>query len=563
LDLRTVIESGHSLYELLLSYPYAYGKYSQMPRVFGSNSPWLRQPTRPFRPTRQPRTLQEGWTPFQLPNVALDLDALEKEGVRTYDEDKDREALRKQWASDTWPVMADKVGTFIRREMKWSKRAWEALESEKAHPWKISDCDVLSVALQSPALESAALKYDIPRLIQKQRRDASSKKLSATKSQETVQVSLQNGISPRLWTDSETLLRWVLHRQSVVAPMEAELDAFEERLKSPCSFDEVRRLVTAAIQTPTGLEKVGQLVDDIADQCLRSLVDRPGKKQKVLSFVNNLCISLENAGLPLGARLCELGLVASSKALYPQATLRYWTLAFGKGYLYDGSDSLEHTLRFTLSALENESSINGTESHPSLKSLRSVEARQALFCLLTGAAPTPASVLSPGLGWYAMVTYSSPEFAQSYAVLLNRLGAFRTLVAEYYRLHQYLDSEEATVGNQQHLQLSALAKELIALVHSRPLEPSNLWSENDGMAVTTDAITREQCLEHDLSQIGSYPAPALAPNDSKKMEEATALEAMVTRQAKQFEQSFQNSPSKSLEDCFKVLQSTMQLQREH
>ncbi|KAL7626255.1 hypothetical protein AAE478_003025 [Parahypoxylon ruwenzoriense] len=342
---------------------------------------------------------------FEASPLILDLDAEENKYVRPYNEEVDG-APEPNWLQrvrDLLPVRK-RVAEFERIYQEYEAH-FRATRADKFHPWRISDYDILSAALDDLST------------IQPQPLPTSTDPPHNTA---TTDVLEWNGI-PHWARDSPSkTIAYMLRRQQLsqrLQPATDDEEPLKHALRECAEFTEVERLITNIIQTPQGCQLVsscsatlGQVCQDIAQKTV---------PQQMLPFLNNVMINLSSRGLPISAPALWCAYEASLQCRAFSVAQKYMKIIVGTNNQFQDAKVL-HTLKIL------QKSISLLKSGDAVFHIKEDTASQflAIYSLLTGwtlggQAPQPSL--------RDFIVYSSGQIFELYIACLAQLGAFRTM----------------------------------------------------------------------------------------------------------------------------------------
>lgn len=434
----------------------------------------------------QPRPL-EPHELFQMPDVVLDLDAQPASLVREFDASDEEGAgaeiefdavRRRRRARDAVGEILTMVGE--------RRRTTPAMMTSLVNPWRVTDHDVLSVALRGvldgsiPQTGTVQPSEDgsEPRIV---RLTQHHKDMYAAKSEQTIhpdalrdphepykatltatenlvvggdprrspdiikEVRLRSGIPPHVARDEKNLIRWMLvHREASLHTQNRDVrrskhqpvdpNELAQALEAQESAASLRRLVflsLASVKDKTFIGEWATVPTAIGDACIRILrQSKPDTRhQEILAFVNSLEQNLHedaSSGHWAWISAVRLRCLAELRMLdFTEQALRASASSLSKLSSTRGFDiveDIEATLHSWLSAL-NDSVGN--------LSAGNTQRRQQLFRIMTGSGDRVASLRSM-LSEAALPDKDSRWRAwKPYLTLLGRLGATRTLCKEW------------------------------------------------------------------------------------------------------------------------------------
>lgn len=357
---------------------------------------------------------------FELPNVVLDLDAEDSPHVRPFD-DHDAAQQKVKWGYNPIIPEVEQRVSVLTTEMLVDRRKMSRMLAARHSPFKISDLDVLSVALLggkstvSPPPGDGTMDYRAGRtnsLLQGRDR-----------------ALHLNGIPERILAgDANTIIQFMLHRQrldpatkrpaSVSTDGEADRpDTFRHAIDRCKSLSQLERLCTHGLSL--GQDAISPAsVDHIAHYLKgsRNISYRHNTKQ-ALKFVNNFTMRQLSTNAGLNSSMSLLGLALAVELRLLPAVMQYLHICLSQGFIGNAQDkpeTLEAVASGILAALEQgQGPERGT--------------RPELFTLLTGRT-LAGSTVQPSLFGSGIVSREEVSLPHHiYVQLLGQLGAFRLL----------------------------------------------------------------------------------------------------------------------------------------
>lgn len=356
---------------------------------------------------------------FELPDVALDLDAEDSPYVRPFDE-QDAVQQRAKWGYD--PVVpeveqrVDKLRTGILKNAMNMRQMLAA----RHHPLKISDHDVLSVALlggnaSASLADGEAVDEGVPR-----RNDLLEYRDRAMHANGIPQVILDR--------DANTIIHFMLHRRQLAsASHETTSTSSDGNTDTSPTFEDASQRCEGIVQlerlcsnslsseheaiSPASMDHVAHRLEDLKN------TNPKRHTQHALKLVNNFTMRLLSANADLSPSMSLLGLVMAANLRLLPAIMQYLHICLSQGFIGKSEDKPEMLGEIgqgILEALERgDGSARGT--------------RPELFTLLTGRTHA-GSAVQPAL--FGSSVSSSAEDLHThhiYVQLLGQLGAYRLL----------------------------------------------------------------------------------------------------------------------------------------
>ncbi|KAI0879561.1 hypothetical protein GGS24DRAFT_2651 [Hypoxylon argillaceum] len=364
------------------------------------------------RPRRKKPPLRKTYPTFEASDLLLDLDAESAEGLRAYDDRIDGRPETRSTARNR------KLQPLIRRiadfesQYKESESSAQSIAADKFHPLHITDSDILAVAL-----------LDLPNTLATAVKSHSGVDPSSSRADILGTVLNKNGIPHVGQIDTSATITYMLRRRELLpsrlyisGPNDEE--RFLRVLDNYSTFAELERIITRMTETQKGC----QILSRVGDKLYMRLVEGPENKPiRVLSLLNNLLINLDRHGLPVSAKLYELGIWTSLECQAIETTHHYIKRRLDHGHLDDDViDSILEKLLHT-SITSSPFISHEFQSHPSHR-------LTTVFSLLTGYIPGE-DALAVSLG--SLMNRKRSRGFQLYSQCLARLGAFRMLWHEW------------------------------------------------------------------------------------------------------------------------------------
>ena len=358
---------------------------------------------------------------FELPDVVLDLDAEDSPHVRPFNK-KDAVRQRAKWGYDPIIPEVGKRVAELQRDIRQDDDKMRHILAARHHHYKISDLDVLSVALLGG---NAAASSQV---------DGE----SAGDRSQLVNVSLRgrdhaldaNGIPQRILAgDANTIIHFLLHRQHLASASHETasastkdgvntMDTFEGAVQHCRSLMKLQRLCLHSLSSghepisPTSMDHIASWLRNF-----RSIMLKP-YNQHALKFVNNLTMRQLSANTDLSPSLSRLGLVLAANLGLLPAIIQYLHICLSQGFIGKSTQDKPATLdaigEGIIGALEQgDGSARGT--------------RPELFTLLTGRTLAGSTVQPALFGSSISSREEDPHTHHIYVQLLGQLGAYRLL----------------------------------------------------------------------------------------------------------------------------------------
>lgn len=274
----------------------------------------------------KPLALPKDWEPFSISDTLLDLDAYDAPGVRTFDEaDEARQELK--WSenptqSNLKEALASDSTRFSRahaRHMAISKR------TGSSGKWRVSDMDIIGAALyQEPAANQAAAVAENAEDMAVIADTAEPGNIAS----DLHMVLEQNGIPPLDTIDHQQMLEWLIQRQKEVRPfIVRSTDRFVGPIirGSAAPYLSWKRHI-AVIMVP----KFGDIQLLTRNQAPMIHAFRShftsDRARDLLILLGNIRVRMEQEGLYLPGRLCQVGLALATIVGHKRAMQSYLNL---------------------------------------------------------------------------------------------------------------------------------------------------------------------------------------------------------------------------------------------
>ncbi|KAK0389374.1 hypothetical protein NLU13_2949 [Sarocladium strictum] len=371
---------------------------------------------------------------YEIPDALIDLDADGQSGVRVFS-DEDERKMAERWSVNSTHEAAASVIYTMETEATRLRHSWEEILAQPASPWRISHHDVVSVALRGVADSSD---------------QAEPQRLVPGGRAEFIRSLCQsNGIPAYAAQDDKGTLEWMLIRKSAMehhatthTDQLPTVQDFTEAVKGANSFMELSRVIATCSQGSLGNEHNaiatfdGSVPDLIQHAVMRLLNDYETgspQREEALRHAVSVVVSSE-----MNLRSCR-----------PDLGVKLW--AFGHQLAKSHSlllmiDSLRKGLEADYTAISAETKSCLIDSVTDLLVRLATSERDlqfsgltatALLRLLTGA---PSTERTGSRSIRSIIMDKTPSdmtpdakyrMYASYVALLGRLGAVRSLWAEY------------------------------------------------------------------------------------------------------------------------------------
>lgn len=366
-----------------------------------------------LRSRHRRRTKRDRQVTFDLPEIVLDLDAEDNPHVRPFNEE-DAAQQRAKWGySPIIPEVEQRVAE-LQKNIRQDGDKMRHIQAARQHHYKISDLDVLSVALLG-GNATASSPVDREAVDDKiDRRDIFLKGRD--------RAMHANGIPERILAgDANTIIHFLLHRQRLTSiPPEADsasTSTFEGAVQKCNTLWTLQRVCSHSLSS--GHEAISRTSMDAIARWFRNQkpVASETYNQDALKFVNNLTMRQLSANADLSPSLSLVGLVLAANLGLLPAIIQYLHICLSQGFIGKSQDKPE-----TISAIgegilkaleEGQGSARGT--------------RPELFTLLTGRTLAGSTVQPALFGSRLSSGEEDPHTHHIYVQLLSQLGAYRLL----------------------------------------------------------------------------------------------------------------------------------------
>ncbi|KAH0421577.1 hypothetical protein CcaCcLH18_13327 [Colletotrichum camelliae] len=272
----------------------------------------LTKRTRPRIHSRKRNTPTPGpwWKPFELTEVVLDLDSYESNYTRPYDK-AEEVAQTAKWKSDPRKDAMGKRIDKLEADYKDAKKKLEIIQSKSWQPWRVTDLDIMTAALQGA-----------PKRPGREIQDVDSAQL---------EVVDKNGIPSSVCKDDERLLEWLIHRKHNARSWRLGAEELSRLLEEPTSAREFQRLLSRFLTSDQSHETIANNATAIATVISDALcrLERP---VELLPIVNSFNARCELHGYPMGLSLCHEGMRLSAEAFRLWGLQNYIEHAFSHRY---------------------------------------------------------------------------------------------------------------------------------------------------------------------------------------------------------------------------------------
>ncbi|KAI4869522.1 hypothetical protein F4820DRAFT_444121 [Hypoxylon rubiginosum] len=249
----------------------------------------------PWSFTTSDAPLRSNYKTFEASTLVLDLDAEDSPYVRPYNDDVDGVPAYKSFhMARNLDPMKERVAQFnelSRNYRKFSKMT----ASKKFSPWRISDHDILSVALNN-----SSQNEQVRRLLTESDYDTLSISLDNSSQDKQVQrlstdsdpnshpdeiandVLKWNGIPFHVWNSSSKTIAYMRRRQQLsyrLQPIVDDEKSLIDALWACTNFPIFERLVTSLVQAPQGCQLVsncGKNIGSTSESNLPDTAEKPG-----------------------------------------------------------------------------------------------------------------------------------------------------------------------------------------------------------------------------------------------------------------------------------------------
>ncbi|KAI1766407.1 hypothetical protein GGR53DRAFT_486697 [Hypoxylon sp. FL1150] len=362
----------------------------------------------PSRRTEDVAPLRRNYLMFEASPLVLDLDAEDSPYVRPYDEDVDGrpESAMSYRFRKLWPVRK-----FAKRFEIRSRAIDEAsrrIVSDKFSPWRITDYDVLSVAIDNSSQKEQAQHIStIPNPFR-------------NRDNEMDMVIYSNGIPLTGRKSSVRTIAYMRRRQQLsqrLQPAAGDEKSLNDAIRACHQFLLLDRLITSVMQTPQGCQLVSNCSNTLGQRC--TILAKKTPPIQVLPFLNNLIMNLDSQDLPVSKSIIWYAHLSSLRCGVFSAAQKYMKRMDSDNYALDGEQ-----VAFTLQAFQESIAPyhpKDTGTRPKVDIVHQLLAAYSLLvgCEL-GGSKSQASLRH--------IVYGHSDTSSGRVVAcLARLGAFRIL----------------------------------------------------------------------------------------------------------------------------------------
>ncbi|KAI1777856.1 hypothetical protein F4818DRAFT_439178 [Hypoxylon cercidicola] len=368
---------------------------------------------RPWSLKTKDTPLRSNYRIFEASTLVLDLDAEDSPYVRPYDTHVDGVPKSiSQYRFRMRQPMSKRVAKFEKLSTECDEYA-KLTASDKFSPWRISDHDILSIALgDSKRVQHSWTNPDPHR-----------------HSDVTSSILKWNGIPRHVRNNSSTIIAYMRRRQQLshrLQPDVGDEESLNEALRALNNFPTFKRLIVNVVQTPQGC----QLVSNCSESLVQAYeyLARETPPTQMLPFLNNLIINLDSQGIPISTSVLWCAYLTS---------LRCGVFSMAQKYLkriHDNNHLLDSTqISSSLKILEMSMAPYNLGDTKTPLRVNTVHQLLAIYSLLTGRI-LGENILHPSL-YEAVLNYSGFNMV-THLTCLARLGAFRTMWHLWRTEHQ-------------------------------------------------------------------------------------------------------------------------------
>ncbi|KAI6090450.1 hypothetical protein F4821DRAFT_229371 [Hypoxylon rubiginosum] len=350
--------------------------------------------------------LRGNYLTFEASPLVLDLDAEDSPYVRPYDKDVDGKPTSAQSYRfhALWPVRKH-VARF-ENQSRVIDEFWKSTASNKFSVWRITDYDILSVAIDnSSPKEQAQLSSTDP---------------SSSRSNTKGSIMQWNGIPYDVRNSHIQTIAYMRRRQQLsnrLRPSVGDEESLNDALLACDQFLLLERLITNVIQTPQGCQLVSNCSKTLGQACKALAKKTP--PTRMLPFLNNLIMNLDSRGLPISNLVFWCAHLSSLQCSVFSTAQKYLKR------MHNHNPSFERSqVARTLEVLEKSmapDNLGDAETRPKAHTTHQL---LAVYSLLTGRV-LGGGELQPSL---ADIMLECNRFRMAtHLNCLARLGAFRTL----------------------------------------------------------------------------------------------------------------------------------------
>lgn len=349
--------------------------------------------------------MRSNYLTFEASTLVLDLDAEDSPYVRPYNHHVDGAPTSPKFHRlRERQTMQKRVAEFERLSQEYEER-YKMTVSDVFHPWRISDYDILSVALD----DSSTSESTLPLPTHAFRHSKLSKSILNV-----------NGVPLLVRNSSSKTIAYMLRRQQLNQRLQSDgtlpvVKSLKDALRRCNNFLEVERLITDVVQTPQGHQPLVDCTPTLG-HVLKNMVGITPRVQ-MLSFLNNITMNLDSHGLHISYSIIALAYELSLQCRTFTATQKYLKM------MRDNNHTITNEL-LSDTVINLRASISETENVSSHARSDTADRLLAIYSLLTGRIlgdPLPHASLSD------FISTRRNWRLGSYIACLARLGAFRTM----------------------------------------------------------------------------------------------------------------------------------------
>ncbi|KAI0115099.1 hypothetical protein F4814DRAFT_448932 [Daldinia grandis] len=432
------------------------------------------------------RQQKEKYQPFEATELLLNLDAEKSPYVRPYREKRDGKPLspERHKERELRPVHTLIAG--INKLTKEYQLISADTASNKFNIWRITNYDILSVALRNPPVT---------------RRSHNDHHVIDENS-----IFDRNGIPHYILDSPSKTIAHMLHRQRIshrIEPTQDDLTEFQKAVKACRDLDQIERLIMGVIRTPPGRWLVAHSTNAIGRSCVDMARETP--PEQILAFLNNLIILLEPEKPEIPALFLHCAILASVQCSVLDVAQRYIRMAQDNGVDFD-----VWLVAGILNALETNSFKELTT--PSVIQKNPKHHLLAIYGLLTGQV-LGGKVSQPSLRDFISGNTIQSACQAPYVSSLARLGAFRTM---WHVWHMYPMSPEEKDSPNANIFALAIHKAMLANRHLTKLAQAPSFTRVAGSYADDCQLDIETIIES--IEILSSPKPTSGDIHEGKVE---------------------------------------------
>ncbi|KAI8966875.1 hypothetical protein F5Y11DRAFT_308417 [Daldinia sp. FL1419] len=365
------------------------------------------------------RQRKQYYIPVEATNLLLDLDSENSPFVRPFDENIDGRpmSVRDHILQQREPVQ--KLVRKLEASNKSYETNWNHTKKDKFSNWRITDYDILSVALRgAPNIKHSHHDYVISE----------------------TNIYDRNSIPYYILHSPSKTIAYMLQRQKMANSRELtrdDLNGFRSAILQCRSVIQVEQKITNMVRTPTGRWLVSHSTDVIGKACLDKAPASASKK--MIAFLNNLFVVLEGEKAEISPFLLRCAIRAATQCAAPDMVQKYIVMGRGSNLDLDTKELLDifYMLGRCMDQLAEDTTSSYFSKNPTYLML-------SIYGLLTGQR-LGDSERQPSLRDLIPHDAMQEQYHKLSLSLLARLGAFRTIWHIWYTQSTAPQGEDVNV----------------------------------------------------------------------------------------------------------------------